>query len=84
MIRDQLYKRLFIPLTAAAFPFLAGLFGLSGYKMLTVLFTILFFTGIVLVAWQGVVQLTAFLRTRKALLKNIFLKLLLVPVATAF
>jgi sensor histidine kinase YesM len=84
MIRDQLYKRLFIPLTAAAFPFLAGLFGLSGYKMLTVLFTILFFTGIVLVAWQGVVQLTAFLRTRKALLKNIFLKLVLVPVATGF
>jgi hypothetical protein len=83
MIRDQLYKRLFIPLAAAAFPFLAGLFALSGYYLLTVAVTIVFFTGIVFVGWQGVVQLTAVLRTRKAVLKNSFLKLMLAPLSCA-
>ncbi len=83
MIRDQLYKRIFIPLAAVAFPFLAGLFGPSGFHTLTIVSTILFFTGVAFLGWQGVVYLTAWLRTRKGLLQRPFLKLVSVPLVCA-
>lgn len=83
MIRDQLYKRLFIPLTGAAFPFLAGLFPLATTSFLSLLLMILFFIPVGFAAWQGVKKLTAHLRMQKPVQKNIFLKLVLLLAVNA-
>jgi sensor histidine kinase YesM len=83
MIRDQLYKRLFIPLAGAAFPFLAGLFSPSSYSFFFQLLTILFFIATTFLSWQGIVMLTAYQRIQKSLQKNILLKLLVLPLGGA-
>jgi two-component system, LytTR family, sensor kinase len=75
MIRDQLYKLLFIPVAGAAFPFLAGLFSQPYFSGPFLLLTIVYFIAVVFVGWQGVVKLTAYLHENTAAQKPVFLKL---------
>ncbi|MDQ3279510.1 MAG: hypothetical protein M3Q06_14380, partial [Bacteroidota bacterium] len=71
MIKDQLFKRLFIPLVGACFPFLAQLVRLSLDSPSFIFLTILFFIGVAFSCWQVVVKLVADLRKTGLLKKGI-------------
>lgn len=76
MIKDQLFKRFFIPIIGICFPFLAGLISLPSDGFLQAALAACFFTGVVFLAWTGVVRFTLSLRTYAVLKRTIFLKLL--------
>lgn len=85
MIKDQLFKRLFIPLTGLLFPFLAGLIDWQTEAFPYYLLGAFFFTGVVFAVWVGVVRLVSYFRLSTALKKKIFLKLVtLVAVAATY
>lgn len=83
MIKDQLFKRIFIPLSGIAFPFLAGLLRGANYSLLQVGITILFFVGITALGWQGLVKVTAYLHAAKRLQPLLFYRLFLLVMAGA-
>ena len=83
MIRDQLFKRIFIPLTGLCFPLLTGLISFRTEPLNTVALAVLFFIGVVFLCWAGTVRFAARLRTLAALKKNIFLKLVVVSLLPA-
>ncbi|WP_121356268.1 sensor histidine kinase [Flavisolibacter nicotianae] len=76
MIKDQLIKRLFIPLMGFCIPLLAGLVRFHSENFLQFALAGCFFTVAVYLAWVGVVRFTGNLRTFPRLKKNILLKLL--------
>lgn len=76
MIKDQLFKRLFIPLIGFCLPLLAGLVHLAADSAAAVLFATAFFTGIVFLAWAGIVRFTVLLRAVDRVKKRIFFKLI--------
>jgi len=83
MIRDQLFKRIFIPLAGLCFPFVAGLSAWDVDRFLPTIFTVFFFTGAVMVMWWSIVRSTMALRSAAPLRKNIFLKLLTIFLVAA-
>jgi len=83
MIKDQLFKRLFIPLTGLLFPFVAGLVTSQTTLFPNLLFGAVFFIGVVFVVWNGVVKLASYLRLLPTLKTAIFLKLVTLVLASA-
>jgi hypothetical protein len=83
MIKDQLFKRFFIPVVGAVFPFLAQLVHLSAGRPYFLLLTILFFIGVSFICWQVVVRLVSDLRRSAFLRKNILSKVVSLLLAGA-
>lgn len=83
MIKDQLFKRLFIPLTGFVFPLLTGLIPLRTETLLPFLLAIFFYTAVVFFGWSGVVKFTSKLRMLPTLKKNIFPKLVVLSITAA-
>lgn len=75
MIKDQLFKRLMIPLSGALTPFWAGLVRWPEDGLELVLFTMVYFIGVLFVCWQTVVKLVADLRRTNRLKARIFTKI---------
>lgn len=83
MIKDQLFKRIFIPLTGFFFPLLTGLIDFRSEPLPQVLLAVLFFIGVVSVAWIGVLKLVAYFRQLSELKRSIFLKLVTLSIVAA-
>ena len=76
MIKDQLFKRFFIPVVGAVFPFLAQLVTFSTGRPYFLFFTIFFFIGVSYICWQAVVKLVSDLRRTSFLRTHIFSKII--------
>ncbi|HVG43029.1 MAG TPA: histidine kinase, partial [Chitinophagaceae bacterium] len=74
MIKDFVFKLLFIPLIGILIPILSGLITYSNYSTPQLIFSNLFFILSWFIIWQGNVFIIAHLRNRKYL-SNIFLQL---------
>jgi sensor histidine kinase YesM len=83
MIKDQLFKRIFIPLIGFCFPLLAGLIYLRTDSFLHIALTTCIFIGVVFLVWTGVVRITSKLRTFSALKRNVFFKLITLSLLAA-
>ncbi|RYZ61605.1 MAG: hypothetical protein EOO14_04605 [Chitinophagaceae bacterium] len=75
MIKDQLFKRLVIPIVGAVVPFLTGIIRLPGDDLLITLLAVFYFMGLTVAAWHLVVKLVADLRRWRLLKSTIFSKL---------
>jgi two-component system, LytTR family, sensor kinase len=82
MIKDRLLKMLLVPLLGCFIPVLSGLVSYSGLSFSRFIFSLLFFVLVTQIVWQGSVHLVSYLRSRKWLQGNIFVKLVIFSAAT--
>ena len=75
MIKDRLFKSLFIPSIGLLIPLGAGLVNFASLTLTQIVFTIVFFIFTSHVIWQGTVALISYLRSRKCFRNNITHKL---------
>lgn len=83
MVKDQLFKRLFIPLTGICFPLLAGMINGVTDPWMHVALGFCFFTVVVFLLWNGTVRCTILLRRLNPLKKSIFLKVVFLSLVAA-
>lgn len=76
MIKDQPFRRLFIPVAGICFPFLAGLAHRQNETPIRLLLAVLFFTAVTLLAWNTVVRTVSFIRKLDRWHTKVFRKLL--------
>jgi two-component system, LytTR family, sensor kinase len=82
MIKDGIFKGLFIPAIGLLIPLGAGLVPFSQLNHTQLLFTLVFFIFISHAIWQGTVWIINFLRTKKGIRKNISYKLTILSIVT--
>ncbi len=75
MIKDQLFKRLVIPIVGAVVPFLTGIIRLPGENLSITLLVVFYFIGVTFAAWHLIVKLVADLRRSNLLKNTVFFKL---------
>ena len=75
MIKDRVFKRLFIPVIGLLIPLGAGLVDFANLTFIQVVFTLLFFVLTAHVIWHGAVSIISYLRTRRCFRNNISQKL---------
>src|SRR5206468_1107505 len=83
MIRDAAAKLLLIPALGMCISILTMALSLSSRSVAEILLSILFWTSITFLLWQGIVAVTAFIRNHSRIRKLIPLKLVLLLFATA-
>jgi two-component system, LytTR family, sensor kinase len=83
MIKDQVFKRLLIPLLGILIPLSAGLITFEEYSVLQLVVSNIFFVFTSFVIWEGNIRIISVLRYRRLLQRKIFLKLIVLSLATA-
>ncbi|RYZ28850.1 MAG: hypothetical protein EOO10_08180 [Chitinophagaceae bacterium] len=75
MIKDRLFKSLFIPAIGLLIPFGAGLVDYTSLTLVQSVFTVVFFVFTAHIIWQGSVSIISHLRSKKCFRTNITHKL---------
>lgn len=81
MIKDQLFKRLVIPMVGTGVPFLAQIIRMPEDGVLFTLLAVFYFIGVTFAAWNVIVKLVADLRRSSFLKDAVFAKIILLLLA---
>ena len=83
MIKDRVFRCLFIPLIGLLIPFGAGLIDFEKLNFIQLVFSLVFFVFTSHIIWQGSVHIISYLRSRKCFRNNLTQKLSILLLVTA-